>query len=194
MKQTQLVIFAVVAAAIVVVATFAYLNSNEQQPYDGDDYQPPVDVDNGDDDSGSDLPMAADFNLPVVDDGGLLQLSNLRGKVVVLDFMATWCAPCATQMTELKSIQEEYSSTQVIVLSVDVDDSEGEDLISIYKAQKGIDWDIVRSGGSVASKVGYEVVSIPTIVIVDQEGHITYRNVGITQDTVLKAEIDKLLP
>ncbi len=178
---------AVAVAALVLMATFVYLDSDEQQPYDGNDYQVPVD-------GGTDMTLAPDFSLPVVDDGGILQLSSLRGRVVVLDFMATWCAPCATQMIELENVQDAYSPSQVVILSIDVDDRESESLISNYKIQKDITWDVLRDGGSVGSLPVYNAKTIPTIVIVDQTGHITYRNVGVTQDTVLMEEIDKLLP
>ena len=199
MKQSQITILAIIVAVIALLATMTYLSlGEEQQPYDGDDDDTSTNNDDGGDgDDGttdnSNLPMGADFTLPLVD-GGLLQLSSLRGKVVVVDFFATWCSPCATQIEYLKDLEGVYPESQVAIVSVDVDNSEGEDLISIYKAQKGITWDVVRNGGDVASEPGYEVVSIPTMVIIDQEGHIVFREVGITKDTVLKAEIDKLLP
>ncbi len=177
----------------------------DEMPYDGPVIMPDDDTSDDNDGSGdtSDdpvpddeptLPLAAGFTLPIVDDGGLLQLSSLRGKVVVLDFMATWCAPCATQMTELENVQSAYSDSEVVILSIDVDDSEGEDLISHYIANKEITWDVLRNGGGVASQAGYEVTSIPTIVIIDQDGYITYRNIGVTQDSELIAEINALLP
>ena len=166
-------------------------------PDDTPDDTPPIDDGDGSDGTPDDdptLPLAAGFTLPIVDDGGLLQLSSLRGKVVVLDFMATWCAPCATQMVELETIQSAYSESEVIIISIDVDDSEGEDLISSYIAEKEITWDVLRDGGGVASQAGYDVTSIPTIVIIDQDGYITFRNVGVTQDSELIAEINSLLP
>ncbi|MCK4757997.1 MAG: TlpA family protein disulfide reductase [Thermoplasmata archaeon] len=181
MKQSQIILIAIAVAVVVALATLVYLNSGEgQQPYDG-----------GDDNNN--LPLAADFSLPVVDDGGLLQLSSLRGKVVIIDFMATWCSPCATQIEYLKTISDEYSTSDVVILSVDVDNDEGENLLSNYKNDKGITWDVLRNGGSVASETGYEVTNIPTIVIVDQEGHIAFREVGITKAADLQREIDRLL-
>ena len=201
MKQSQITLLAIIVVIIALLATMTYLGlEEEQQPYDGDDGggSPINDDDGGDhlDDTpdNSGLPMAADFTLPLVDEGGLLQLSSLRGKVVVVDFFATWCQPCATQIEYLKDLDGVYSDSEVVIISLDVDDSEGEDLISSYIAQKGITWDVVRGGGSVASMAGYEVQSIPTMVIIDQDGHLVFREVGITSDTILKAEIDKLLP
>lgn len=181
MKQSQITLIAIAVAVVVVLATLVYLNSGEgQQPYDG-----------GDDNNN--LPLAADFSLPVVDDGRLLQLSSLREKVVVIDFFATWCSPCATQIEYLKDLEGVYPESQVVILSIDVDNTEGEDLVSTYKNDKGITWDVLRNGGDVASEDGYEVASIPTMVIIDKEGHIAFREVGITNDSILRAEIDKLL-
>ena len=203
MKQSQITLIAIIVAVLVVLATFIYLDSGEeQQPYDGGDDDINPDDNNDDNDGGDDgdgtpdnsgLPMAADFTLPVVDDGGLLQLSSLRGKVVVIDFFATWCSPCATQIGYLKDLEGVYPDSQVIIVSIDVDNNEGEDLISNYIDEMGITWDVLRNGGGVAAEDGYEVSSIPTMVIIDQDGHLVFREEGITNDSILRAEIDKLL-
>ena len=90
MKQSQITLIAIAVAVVVVLATLVYLNSGEEQkPYDGDD---------------DDQSLAADFSLPIVDDGRVFQLSSQRGKVVVIDFFATWCSPCATQIEHLKDL------------------------------------------------------------------------------------------
>ena len=201
MKQSGITLLAIIVVIITLLATMVYLNLEEEQlPYDGESND--TDPTDNDDTTSSDgdttpdnsgLPMAADFTLPVVDEGTMLQLSSLRGKVVIVDFFATWCQPCATQIEYLKDLEGAYPESQVVIISLDVDNNEGEDLISIYKEQKGITWDVVRSGGSVASMTGYEVESIPTMVIIDQEGHLVFREVGITSDSVLKTEINKLL-
>ena len=140
----------------------------------------------------SNLPMAPDFNLPKVG-GGYVRLSDLRGQVVVLDFMATWCGPCKTELTHLSEINDNYGSNQVRILSIDVDSGESDALLSSYINENGISWDALRDISGVNNAAGYDVQSIPTLVIVDQNGRIAYRSVGITQASVLRAEISALL-
>ena len=140
----------------------------------------------------SNLPLAPDFNLPKVG-GGYVKLSSLRGQVVILDFMATWCGPCETELAHLEDIYNSYSSSQIEILSIDVDTSESEALISIYADNHDIPWDVLMDDTGVNNAIGYDVSSIPTLVIVDKDGRIAYRAVGVTQASVLQAEINALL-
>jgi thiol-disulfide isomerase/thioredoxin len=125
--------------------------------------------------------------------GGSLTLSDLRGKVVILDFMATWCGPCATEIEHLKTVRNQYSSSNVVIVSVDVDPSETDPLLISYANEKGITWTIVRDVSDVSSQPGYDVSGIPTIVILDQNGFITYRNVGVAPSSALIGEINALV-
>lgn len=195
MKKSQITPIAIIVAAIVILATFVYLiKSEEQVPYDGDDGTGDDNTSTGDWGDTTTLPVAPDFTLPLVDGGGsLFSLSDQRGKVIVIDFFATWCGPCTTQISHLKDLSDHYSASKVMIVSVDVDNSEGEDLLSIYKEQKGITWDVVRNGGGIAREVGYEVESIPTMVIVDQQGRLVFRKVGVTSSSELQTQINKLL-
>ena len=140
----------------------------------------------------SNLPLAPDFNLPKVG-GGFVRLSSLRGQVVILDFMATWCGPCETELAHLDEIYNSYSSSQIEILSIDVDISESESLLSIYADNHDIPWDILMDTSGINNAVGYDVSSIPTLVIVDQDGRIAYRAVGVTSASTLQAEINSLL-
>ena len=140
----------------------------------------------------SNLPLAPDFNLPKVG-GGYVRLSSLRGQVVILDFMATWCGPCETELAHLDDIYNTYSSSQIEILSIDVDSSEGESLLSPYKDEHNIAWDILMDTSGINNAAGYDVSSIPTLVIVDQDGRIAYRAVGVTPASTLQAQINALL-
>ena len=140
----------------------------------------------------SDLPLAPDFNLPKVG-GGYVRLSSLRGQIVILDFMATWCGPCETELAHLDEIYNSYGSSQVRILSIDVDSSESESLLSNYADDHDIAWDILMDNSGINNAAGYDVSSIPTLVIVDQDGRIAYRAVGVTQASTLQAEINALL-
>ncbi len=150
--------------------------------------------DNGNDDENPNegLDLAPDFTLPKVG-GGTLQLSNLRGKVVVLDFMATWCEPCETEIGHLKVVDGAYSDSQVEIISVDVDAGESDSLLSSYAAEKGVTWPIVRDTLGISRAPGYEAERIPTLVIVNQDGYIQYWNEGVISSSELESIIDGLL-
>lgn len=117
-------------------------------------------------------------------------LTSLRGKVVVLDFMATWCGPCKLEMPHLKEIFSSYSAEQVVIISIDVDPTESDETIKQFKATHGDDW-VFASGSEVGTTYGS--VYIPTLYIIDNQGIIAYKNVGVTPSSTLSTEINKLL-
>lgn len=117
-------------------------------------------------------------------------LTGLRGKVVVLDFMATWCGPCRQEMSHLKEIFSSYSDNQVVIISIDVDPTESDDVIKQFGASYGDNW-VFASGPDVGTTYG--ATSIPTIYIIDKQGVIAYKSVGVTSSSTLSTEINKLL-
>ena len=133
--------------------------------------------------------QAPDFTLIDID-GNEFSLSDYRGKVVILDFMAVWCIPCVSEMSHLKEINISYGGGEVIIMSIDVDPYESDDAIRGFKEDYGGDW-IFASGPSPG--IDYGIEYIPTLYIIDQQGIITYKNVGVTSSSTLSSEIDKLL-
>ncbi|MHB8620376.1 MAG: TlpA disulfide reductase family protein, partial [Chloroflexota bacterium] len=63
--------------------------------------------------------LAADFTLPLLQ-GGQVRLSRLRGKVVVLNFWATWCPPCRTEMPDLQAVYRQHWAAGLVILGVDL--------------------------------------------------------------------------
>jgi len=140
-------------------------------------------------------------------DGKQEQLSDYRGKVVILDMMATWCQPCQYEMLELLKVYENYSRDDLEIISVDVDSKETSQQLKNYRdtfASYGynLDWTFGMDDGSIWNKYGKS--GIPTLCIFDQEGNLHFTHEGLSfysevppnwpSDTqTLKPIIDELL-
>lgn len=101
-----------------------------------------------------------------------LSLADLDGKVVVLNFWASWCPPCRFEMPDFEAAWKEYRDQGVVFVGVAVSDSE-EDARS-FAEETGVTYPIGLDGEGVTS-VAYEVTSLPTTVFIDREGRIVRR-------------------
>lgn len=122
-------------------------------------------------------------------DGKYGSLKDYRGKVVIADFMATWCYPCRMQMQELEKVHLEYGEN-VIIISIDIDGRENADMIKNTFSNYVDKW-IFAMNSSIAYK--YEIKAIPTIYIYDKEGNIAFHETGYTSFDKIREIIDKLL-
>ena len=114
---------------------------------------------------------APPFDLTLFDQE-TLSLADLDGKVVVLNFWASWCPPCRFEMPDFEAAWKEYRDQGVVFVGVAVSDSE-EDARS-FAEETGVTYPIGLDGEGVTS-VAYEVTSLPTTVFIDREGRIARR-------------------
>jgi peroxiredoxin len=134
-------------------------------------------------------------------DGSQKSLSDYYGKVIVLDLMGVNCQPCMAQMFELKKIQENYSSTKVTLISIDVWIQQGEtstliqSYINAFKQQVNIDlnWTFGMDNNQGTIENAYAKSGVPTLYIIDQKGNIYYSNVGYEPYSTLKIKLDEVL-
>lgn len=104
-------------------------------------------------------------------------MSQYRGRVVVMDFWATWCAPCvAVASPMMEDLRIRYRDRDVVVIGVHFDDT-GEP--AEYMREKGYGFTVIPDGGSIAEKYG--VITIPTVVIVSKEGKVLHRQSGVAR-------------
>lgn len=135
---------------------------------------------------------AGDFSLVDIE-GTPFRLSDFRGRVVLLDFMATWCGPCRMSMSDLLEIRDEFGE-DVVLISISVDPaSDTVEQLRSWRDSWEADWIHARDTADPPVGRRFEISAIPTLVIVDKNGGIGFRHVGLTPVTTLKREISELL-
>jgi cytochrome oxidase Cu insertion factor (SCO1/SenC/PrrC family) len=135
---------------------------------------------------------APDFSLIDLD-GKNFTLSEMRGKVVLLDFMATWCGPCQAAMPDLVKLYEERGD-EVVMISISIDPSfDTDEVLSSWRDQWGANWIHARDLADPPVGQLYFVRAIPTYVIIDQFGNIQYRHIGSVHLNILRSELSSLI-
>ena len=122
--------------------------------------------------------------------GHPLQLSDYRGKVVVLDFWATWCEPCKQEIPHLIDLQNRYGAQGLQVVGISMDDSE--DPVRAFQQQYKMNYPIAVGNEHLADQYG-GVLGLPITFVIDKQGQIVARHIGATASTVFEEEIKRLL-
>ncbi len=131
---------------------------------------------------------APDWTLPGLD-GKPVSLAQFRGKVVVLNFWATWCGPCRAETPGFVAVQKDYAAKGVTVVGISMD-GDAAPVVPFVKGQ-GITYPIVLGTNKVASL--YQAQGLPTTWIVDKDGNVYARHLGAVPAETLRAELDALL-
>ncbi len=132
---------------------------------------------------------APDFTLQDLD-GRKMSLSDFKGKVVMLDFWATWCPPCRASIPSIERMHKAYGDKGLAILAIALDEG-GWDTVKEFSAQHGITYRVLRGTEEVAAQ--YLVRSIPTIILVDKEGNLSRQFMGFGNDALIEKEIKALL-
>jgi len=123
-------------------------------------------------------------------DGKPFDLASYKGKVVVVDFWATWCAPCVHGIPDLMALQEKYGKQGFQILGFSVDRNKAD--VESFVAEKKINYPIVIVDQAVAEAWG-GVNAIPTTFILNKDGYIAKDFVGLTPAEELEATFTPLL-
>jgi len=124
---------------------------------------------------GQDEGMAPDFKLPTAS-GGTVQLSKLRGKVVVVNFWATWCGPCRGEIPGMLEVYQKYKDKGFEIVGISVD-RDGWGVINPLVKKMKITYPVVLGNGEITDAYG-GIDAIPTTFFVDRKGHVLKRHVG----------------
>lgn len=133
---------------------------------------------------------APDFALKDMD-GTVHHLSDYRGKVVMLNFWATWCPPCRKELPEYATFQTQYGSQGLQFLGIALDD-EGLAKVKPWIAAHPVPYPIMLPDDKVAAAYG-EMASIPVTFIIDRKGILRSSFVGIRQEDVVEGMFKPLL-
>ncbi len=122
--------------------------------------------------------LAPDFTLKTLD-GQEMTLSKLKGKVVLLDFWATWCAPCRAAIPHLINLQKTYQEKGVEVIGMNMDKGDVETVRRFVKSMD-IPYPIMLTPEEVSRNYG--VTGLPTTILIDKEGRIRQKLLGFTSE------------
>jgi thiol-disulfide isomerase/thioredoxin len=123
--------------------------------------------------------------------GTSVTLADYKGKVVLLNFWATWCGPCKIEIPWFIEFEQQYKDRGFAVLGVAMDE-EGWDIVRPYITEKRVNYRILMGNDQVAQLYG-GVESLPTTFLLDREGRIASTHIGLISKGDYKNEITQLL-
>jgi peroxiredoxin len=124
-------------------------------------------------------------------DGKTVRLEDYRGKVVLLDFFATWCGPCKIEIPWFMEFERQNKDKGFSVLGVSMDD-EGWEVVKPFLAELGVNYRVVIGNDSTAQIYG-GVDALPTTFLIDRNGRIAAVHIGLASKKVFDDGIQQLL-
>jgi peroxiredoxin len=136
---------------------------------------------------------AANFDFTMKDiEGADVKLSDYRGKVILLNFWATWCAPCKVEIPEFVEVYHEYKDRGFEILGVLSMDDPSQDDLKAFASMFKMEYPVFRANEDFANAHG-PIWALPTSYIIDRRGSICTKHVGPVSRETLEREIKGLL-
>ena len=133
--------------------------------------------------------MAPDFALPDLN-GKQVKLSDQRGKVVLIEFWATWCPPCRESIPGIERLYRSLEKKGFVVLGVSLDEGGWDDVRSFVK-ESGITYPVLQGNDEIMKQ--YLVRAIPALFLVDKDGRIVKQYAGGGYEDIIEKDLDALL-
>lgn len=137
---------------------------------------------------------APDVKLPVISQEGYLSLEDLRGKVVYVDFWASWCAPCRKSLPKLNALREELKHRGLEIYAINLDESL-DDALAFLK-EIPVDYPVVWDKSGKSAEL-FQITGMPTAYLIDRDGTVRWMHQGFgfgsRQQDAVDRKIKKLL-
>ncbi len=117
-------------------------------------------------------------------------LKSHSGKVVLVNFFATWCPPCRIEIPELITISKEYKDKNFIIIGISVDEN-GEEAVAPFSKQMGFNYPVFLTTSELNTT--FNIDAVPQLFLYDKNGKLIINLKGYVESKELKAMIDKLL-
>jgi cytochrome c biogenesis protein CcmG/thiol:disulfide interchange protein DsbE len=140
--------------------------------------------------AGAEGTAAPDFKLASID-GRSVSLSDFKGKVVVVNFWATWCPPCRAEIPDFVRMQSKYRKRGLAFVGLSLDAGGARD-VRPFAEEHNVNYPMLVANDEVAKQYG-GIVGIPTSFVVDRDGRIVKRFVGYTDPKVWESTLEELL-
>ena len=134
-------------------------------------------------------PLAPDFTLTDTH-GSKLRLSDYKGKVVLLDFWATWCGPCRVEIPWFVEMQQKYSDRGFVVIGIATRDNA--DAVEKFYQQFHLNYPVAMGNDALSEQYG-GLIGLPTSFVIGRDGRIYSEHTGTTGKDVFEGEIEQLL-
>src|SRR2546422_9781761 len=123
--------------------------------------------------------------------GKIVNFSDFRDHVLVLDFWATWCPPCRVEIPHFVELQKQYGGKGLAAIGVSLDE-QGPEVVKQFAKRFGVNYSIVIGNAKVAEAYG-GIDGIPTTFVIDRQGRIVGRHIGYNDKETFEKEIQSLL-
>jgi len=122
--------------------------------------------------------------------GKPLSLAEAKGKVVLLNFWATWCGPCRAEIADLVELQKQYADKlEIIALATEEDDA---DLVRRFVVKSGINYRVGMAPDEVVQKYG-GINALPTSFVIDTQGRVVQKHIGLNDPSLYERELRAML-
>jgi thiol:disulfide interchange protein len=125
-------------------------------------------------------------------DGGTMDTSNLNGKVVLVDFWATWCVPCIKEIPGFNRLKKDYEAKGLAILALATDE-EGAERVKPFLQKHKMDYTIGLAGPSQKTRFALDDSPLPVTVLFDRAGKQVKKFVGFTEETEIESAIKSVL-
>jgi len=133
---------------------------------------------------------APDFTLPRLE-GNSLTLSDFKGKVIILDFWATWCPPCRVEIPDFVELYKNYKDEGLVIIGVSLDRGDSR-AVKQFSENYEINYPIVLGNFNITEDYG-GIRGIPTTFIIDSEGNIREKYIGYQPRATFEEAVKRLL-